>query len=219
MQKSLLAACVCCGLMNSNGLLADKVQLHNGSVIMGSVTNITDDKLQIDSGYGQLSIPLKDISTLETDNPLWIRLKGEQAFSPWKVETRNNQLHIVSPDQSQVRQIDPADFASVSWQSPDSDEWRWSGNANAYLNLQRGNIKKDTFNADGRFAVRDRLNRNTLDWKTEYEEDDQAKLKDRWQVKYGYNRFLSPAGIWQAMPVGKKTRSNHWIAVPQWVLA
>ena len=193
MQKSFLAACVCCSLIASNGVLADRVQLHNGSIITGSVTNIKQGKLQIDSGYGQLLIPLKDIASMEADSPLWIRFKGEQAFSPWKVETLNNQLQLVSEDQSQVRPANPSEFASVSRLPPDSDEWRWSGNANVYMNLQRGNIKKDTFNADGRFAVRNRLNRNTLDWKSEYEEDDTKKLKDRWLVKYGYNRFLNPS--------------------------
>ena len=183
---------ICC-LAPSAYLQADKIQLHNGSLITGQVLSIKDDKLEVDSGYGKLLIPLKDIASMDSDSPVWIRFKGESSFSPWKLETMNQQLQLVSPDQSQMRPADPSEFASVSNIAPDSDQWRWSGNANVYLNLQRGNTKKDTLNADGRFAVRDRLNRNTLDWKSEYEKDDTSRLKDRWLVKYGYNRFLNPS--------------------------
>ena len=173
-------------------LKADRVELHNGSVITGQVLSIKDDKLEVDSGYGKLLIPLKDIMSMDSEKPVWIRFKGESSFSPWKLETMNQQLQLVSPDQSQTRPANPSQFASVSPIAPDSDEWRWTGNANAYLSYQRGNTKKDTFNADGQFAVRDYMNRNILDWKFDYEEDDKAKLKDRWLLKYGYNRFLNP---------------------------
>ncbi|AMO55526.1 hypothetical protein GZ77_09710 [Endozoicomonas montiporae] len=143
-------------------LKADKVELHSGTVITGQVLSIKDDKLEVDSGYGKLLIPLKEITSMDSDNPIWIRFKGENAFSPWKLETINQQLQLVSPDQSQIRPAVPTELANVSHITPDSDEWRWTGNANAYLSYQRGNTKKDAFNADGQFAVRDYLKRKMI---------------------------------------------------------
>ena len=61
------------------------------------------------------------------------------------------------------------------------------------MNIERGNDKKDNFNADGRVGVRDRLNRHTFDWKSGQERTEDITTKDNWLLKYNYNRFLSPS--------------------------
>lgn len=192
MQSGIRIVCITFSGLLALQALADTVRLHNGSVIQGKVLDVKDDKLQIDSGYGKLNIPLKEVVGLESEESFWVRFKGQKDFTQWLVNVEGDQLKLVSPDQEEEILADPKDFARLSHMPPDSDQWRWSGNANVYLNYQRGNTFKDTVNADGRLGARDRRNRHTLDWKSEQEEDDKSRLKDRWLVKYDYNRFLNP---------------------------
>ena len=70
----------------------DTISLHNGSVIKGRILSIKDENFQIDSGYGKLTVPLKEITTLDSDEPVWIRFKGSEAFQQWQLHTINYQL-------------------------------------------------------------------------------------------------------------------------------
>ncbi|MGI9273492.1 MAG: DUF481 domain-containing protein [Endozoicomonas sp.] len=187
----MMAAGLFCCMFPFTSLMADSVLLHNGNEISGKIVSIKDDKLQLDTGYGKLDIPLRDIVVMESDQPLWIRVKGEEAFGRWKLDHAEDQQQLVNEDTGESIKADPSHLARLSDKQPDGDEWRWSGNANVYMNIERGNDKKDNFNADGRIGVRDRLNRHIFDWKSGQERTDDKTTKDNWLLKYGYNRFLS----------------------------
>ena len=98
----------------------------------------------------------------------------------------------MSDDDAKNLTADPSDFARLTSTPPESDDWRWNGHVNAYANIQRGNTIKSAYHIDGRLGVRNRLNRHIFDWRTEQEDDDEKRIKDHWQLKYDYNRFLSP---------------------------
>ncbi|KEQ19204.1 DUF481 domain-containing protein [Endozoicomonas numazuensis] len=190
-MKMRLAVLVLAGSI-SCVVQGDFVSLHNGSVIKGRILSIKDEKLQIDSGYGKLTVPLKEVTDLDSDEPVWIRFKGSDTFQQWQLQTTDHQLQLVSDDEATMIPADPSDFARLTSTPPENDDWRWSGHANAYANIQRGNTIKNAYNLDGRLGIRNRLNRHIFDWRTEQEDDDEKRIKDYWQLKYDYNRFLSP---------------------------
>ncbi|MGI9280068.1 MAG: hypothetical protein ACR2PX_10630 [Endozoicomonas sp.] len=80
----------------------DTISLHNGSVIKGRILSIKDENLQIDSGYGKLTVPLKEITTLDSDEPVWIRFKGSEAFQQWQLHTINHQPSTINHQPSTI---------------------------------------------------------------------------------------------------------------------
>ena len=185
----LLSSCLIPGLPS----WADSIRLNNGSNLQGTFLSISDGKLQMDTGYGMLAIPLKDIHTMDSDESVWVRIKGEPDFIRGEISSGGQGLQILQAD-GNMRQIDQAsNLAMLTVKNPDKDVWSYTGNANVYFSLDRGNDEKDSLNADGRLTARDRLNRHSLDFKSERENNEGKTTKDRWQVKYSYNRFLSPS--------------------------
>lgn len=182
-----------CSALSVSPLWADSVRLTNGSNLQGTFLSVSDGKLQMDTGYGKLAIPLKDIQTMDSDNPVWVRVKGEHDFVHGEISAGGQGLQIHQSDGT-VRQVEEADsLAMLTVQNPDKEVWRYTGNANVYFSMDRGNDHKDSLSADGRLTARDRINRHSVDFKSEKEEDKESTTKDRWLVKYSYNRFLNPS--------------------------
>ena len=193
MQKLSFAIGAACLSLWTLSVRADTVELNNGSVVRGCIKELKEGKLQVDTGYGKLSIPVNDIAGLVSDNPLWIRIKGEQDYTHSTLSVTGGDI-LLTDDSGSTQQINKAaDITTISVNDPDKDRWRYSGNANAYFNMSRGNDYKDSINVDGRVAARNRLNRHSLDFKTEKEDGEQETTKDHWLFKYNYNRFISPS--------------------------
>lgn len=170
---------------------ADTVQLHNGSVVHGTIQSITEGKLQIDTGYGNMMVPVRDVQSLDSDHSVWIRVKGEPMFSHGKLSSRRKGLQLTNAEGNVFNIEQTANVAELTTINPDKDLWRYSGYASVYFSLDRGNDERNSLSGDGRITARDRLNRHSLDFKSEREKVDDKTTKDRWLAKYNYNRFLN----------------------------
>ena len=69
-------------LLSQGSLLADKVVLKNGSVLIGSVVNSVDGNLTIETDFaGKLKIPLSRISSMSSEVAISLRLDDNRTFN------------------------------------------------------------------------------------------------------------------------------------------
>ena len=69
-------------LLFHGALLADKVVLKNGSILIGSVVNSVDGNLTIETDFaGKLKIPVSRISSISSDDAISLRLDDNRTFN------------------------------------------------------------------------------------------------------------------------------------------
>ncbi len=174
-------------------IMADRVQLSNDSKIEGVIESIKGNQLLINTGYGKLQIPLQDITSVSSDSPAWIRIKGSESFTYSTLSSEQNNVLLIDERGNSIPVDGPSEIDEFSSILPDKNPWQFSGNANIYFSIDRGNDHKDSLNADSQLIFRDLSNRHGFDIKSEREKDRDKTTKDRWLTKYNYNRFFSPA--------------------------
>jgi len=207
-----------CALSVAGHALADEVLLKNGDRISGKIQSKTDDALVVAPDFASsttLSIPLEQISTFSTVEPLVLKLKDGAVLNQVAKPAEAGHVVLAQPDaprsdspqsdvaQSEAPQSDAplADapeqqlsIAEIAKINPQPPRWRGSIGANGLYSRSSNTASQIGFNADAeRRTDTDRINllasysygRQTVDGAT-------SVSADNWRVLGKYDDFLSP---------------------------
>lgn len=122
-------------------VMADKIVLKNGSVILGKVTQILSGKLTVSTDFaGDINVKTDDISLVETDADVNVAVADKK--SQGKLTISNDQMLLGST------QITPAELTALWPQGADDPtlpkEHKWAYEADVSLSGKTGNTEKTT---------------------------------------------------------------------------
>lgn len=170
----------------------DRVVLRNGSVLFGTVTDVADGKISIETDFaGVVSLDQAQIVEMRVHGEHALQLANGRLVDAMPIEVREGDL--ILPDEpvklDALQRIDPE-----PWEL--GEGYEWTGTASFGLVIEQGNT--DTEEAD--YRVNTRLNgledRFTLRALGEIDRVNGVKNSENWSLTGKYDRFLSDNWYW-----------------------
>ena len=178
-------------LLVCSAVVADTLSLDNGNLLSGRIRELKDDKVYLDTDWASLvKVELRYVVSMETDELLWVRLKGQDNFRLVRLYQKGKDTWLQDEYGNSSRLDSQQRLAALKADQPDENHWVWSGKANLNMAHKRGEKQESELNTFGSVYIRDRVNRNTLSWKTDFSREDGSINGKETKLVYDYNRFL-----------------------------
>ncbi|GEM_PF-2216064 len=172
--------------------LADTLFLKNGDVLTGTIRQLTDKSLEFRTPWaGVVKIKLAAVESMESEELLWLRLKGQDNFRLVSLRSRDRKTWLYDQTGQCVPLKKKSQLAFLQAESLDKDFWFWNGELTVSLSLDQGRTRRGGLQTFGHTTVRDSSNRHILRWDMEHVVE-KSRTKTREQhVNYDYNHFIS----------------------------
>ena len=168
----------------------DTAWLSNSDVIRGKIQSLKDNKLKMKTEWGgRVAIDLRYVRALETQQLLWVRLKGENAFRLLKFQQHNNRTWLTDDEGNEYAMESSIELGSVQKNNPDKQKMLYSGDFSIHSQTERGDEQE--LYLGGSFNLRDLVNRHTIKWQSRQSRDDGTMDERENYIHYDYNRFWS----------------------------
>ena len=175
----------------SSSAVADIAWLNNGDILSGKISELTDGRILFVTDWGgEIAIALKQVKSLETDQMLWIRIKGQDTFRLVKLRSDYPHTLLVADDGTQSRLASYDQISVLKADRKKAHNWLWSGEVNTSLSWKFGDEDEGELTAYGAVHVRNRQHRNSLRWQSELSKEDGAINDKALRLTYSYNHFL-----------------------------
>jgi putative salt-induced outer membrane protein YdiY len=174
---------------------ADEVFLKNGDRLSGSVVSKTDGKLILETTYaGKIKIQWADVSHLSTAAPVRLILDDETGLTGILSSTAEGELRIAWDVDavpkplpiSRIAAINPAKILRL----------KITGQANAGLDVNRGNTDQDSYHVDSESIFRWVHDRFTVGGSGDLENSSGDKTRQQAELSGKYDHFFD--GKWYA---------------------
>jgi hypothetical protein len=140
-RKLLLVVAIVSSLaLFAGNSFADRVVLHNGDTLTGTVVKLQAGKLTLKTDYaGSVEIQAAKVKSIVTDQPVEVHTtSGEILKGTLKVAESGNLVVEPSPD----REATGVDWQKVAAINPPPPQGVWTGNVTVGGNLQSGNTDR-----------------------------------------------------------------------------
>ncbi len=190
------------GLILAATAFADRVELTNGSVVLGKIVSAGKGKFKVETDFaGTIEIDRKRVRTFVTDEPVNVSLESGNTLQG-RVETAPTGVAIVAP--AGTLAAAPADVSAL-WRVGDDSPaaralkaQRWRYEASLAVSGRTGGAEKFGgvlgFKAT-RETPDDKL---VFDLAAEKAEDNGVETANRQFAGVDYSSFLSPKNLWYA---------------------
>lgn len=189
---------LCIALAAGSGqALADTVWMKNGDRLTGKVTLLDGGKLLLETAYGG-SIPLKwsDISTLESEQRLLVKKKGEADDRAYSLQAGEpGQVVLTDAGGSRVESLSA--ISQLIKPKPLVADLRWKGNVDAGLDYKRGETDTDDYSVMFTTQAVHGLWRHNGKANYNREATDGVTDTNNWDAEYALDRFLDEHWFWQ----------------------
>ncbi len=170
----------------------DRVVLRNGSVVFGTVTDVADGSISIETDFaGAIEIAQEQVVEMQVRGQHSLKLADGRVLGESPIEVRGGEL--ILPD-------NPVSLVDLERMDPEPWElgkgYEWTGRASIALVYEQGNT--DTEEADYRVNARaNGLNdRFTLRALGEIDRVNDVKNAENWSITGKYDRFISDQWYW-----------------------
>lgn len=183
------------------GLQADVLNLADGSRIVGTIEEIDADEARLSGTFaGTLSVPRSAIISMETDDPVTVKL-DDGAYLTGQLQAPGDGDVVIKVNETGRRTLSLGDVQGVYREDPIELQRRElavkvSGNANVGIALTSGNSESENFSADGQLVTRTKRNRYTLGGSYMEEESEDVLVKQNWHALIKYDHFVSEKWFW-----------------------
>ena len=178
-----------CVLLAALPVSADTLWLTNNDIIRGEVKEMTDGKLHFTTPWGgTVQVDLRYVRALETEQLLWVRMKGQNTFRLMKFDQKGGKTWMLDNQGNETELDDKQKLARLLNDDPGEEQWLLSGHFNVGFDTERGD--EDEFRTSGQVNIQDRVNRNIINWKTYYSREDGHTNDREFKISYDYNRFM-----------------------------
>jgi len=170
--------------------MADEIVLKNGSRLIGSVSEIRDQVLTLETDFaGTLSIEMDQVASVHTESPVVVLKVDESVVRENPLLLDEGLVEVPGADQTYPLQ----DLLVVNpepWEL--GQGYRWTGVVNFALALERGNSDTDELDYNLESVWRSKRDRYTFRLNGEIDEANGEKNADNWQAtgKYDYFQLL-----------------------------
>ena len=166
---------------------SDWIQLKSGEWLKGHLDYVQDKKVQFESDeLEDLTFELKDVRQLYSGKGMFTKFDGrDQIFGV--VSLSNAEVEVVGPEQLTLSRqllqgITPGGSREIEF---------WSGRANLGLNLQSGNTRQVTLNANAELARRTPATQFLLDYLGNFGEVERTENANNHRINLSYDVRLS----------------------------
>ncbi len=200
-----LVICFFYGLCFSGPLTGDTLWLRDGDTLHGQINGIEKGKIKLKTSWaGEIEVDLRYVKLMETQQMMWVRMKGQDTFRLVRFTQKDNKTWLEDETGNAIELGNQQGLATLVPEKPANEEqWLYSGDIGLYLTLKRGDKIEDEFKGSGTFNIRDRVNRNIITWEGEYSRNRDITTDKELKINYDYNRFWNEHyyilgnGLWQ----------------------
>ncbi|MDG0980495.1 MAG: DUF481 domain-containing protein [Halieaceae bacterium] len=178
--------------VNSATNIPDSITLANGSVIHGTVSNIKNGKVHINTDFaGTLQIDSKKIVEMSTHNPVVVKLSNGTVLENVLIELVNQTPILQTVGTQSEAVVALTDIVAINpepWQI--GEGYKHEGGASLALVQQRGNSDTDQldYKLEGKWTGDD--DRFSVTAEGELDESDGMTNAENWLVTGKYDRFM-----------------------------
>lgn len=180
-----------------SGSAPDEVVLKNGSRILGTVTELRDGVVQMETEFaGILNIQQDQIQSMQTRSPTVLTLADGQVVEDQVIVVKQEQLLLSGPE------VPAGSYTVRDLVLSNPEPWelghgyQWSGLVSTALTLERGNTETDEFDYRLESVWRSLRDRYTTRLNGEVDEANDEKIAENWAVLGKYDRFLDGSLYW-----------------------
>jgi len=175
--------------LSSVAMAKDTIWLDNGDRIVGDIVLKSDDRLVVDTGYaGRIYIDWERVVTLETGKPITIHIEGVEAGAKAVLDISANGTVICKTCATPIialKDVDTLVYPTL-WIS----DFRTEGNIDLSARFERKDNDTDEYNLDSEVRVYHGKWRHILSGEKEKKSEDGVVNKNKWEGKYGIDRFF-----------------------------
>jgi hypothetical protein len=177
-------------LMLANWSAADELLMKNGSRLIGKLVSASESEVIFDTPFaGQLKVQQANIVSVVADQKVTLMMKDGTVYRDKQIVSRDERMLVMASRQQPVV-FDVADMALVNpepWRI--GDGYKWFGQLNSALAMERGNTDTDELDIDFESIWRSLEDRYTLRGAWELDETNGVENKDASKLRGKYDRF------------------------------
>lgn len=181
-------AVFCCLL--SSTALADSVVLGNGDRLSGTLVRMDADSLWLETPYaGKLKLPWAQVSRIETDAPVRVRLDDGTELDGQLQADDDRQVRIRIGSLAETAPLALDRIAAIN-PPRHPDKTVLSGRVSLGGSYAKGNTEAETLHLGGELVARNPAQRVTLDAELNEASQDGTDTASNWRVGLKYDHFL-----------------------------
>ena len=177
-------------LMLANWSAADELLMKNGSRLIGKLVSASESEVIFDTPFaGQLKVQQANIVSVVADHKVTLMMKDGTVYRDKQIVKRDQRMLVMAARQQPVV-FDVADMALINpepWRI--GDGYKWFGQVNSALAMERGNTDTDELDIDFESIWRSLEDRYTLRGAWELDEANGVENKDASKLRGKYDRF------------------------------
>ncbi len=178
-----------CLLLPVNAI-SDEVFLKNGDRISGNVVRKTGEILVLNTSYaGEIGIRWADVSHLATERPVHVILDDETDLKGILSVIDGTEQHIDLNSDAELEPLSIQQIAAIN--PPESPQFRFSGQVNLGVEIDRGNTDEDDYHLDAETEFRWPDDRLTFSFDGDLEKSDGRTSKQEAELLGDYDHFLT----------------------------
>ena len=176
---------------------ADTVWLKNGDRLTGRILLLDGGKLLLETNYAQtITLNIKKIATLESDQPLLVKLdkfttESSKALRP----APEGNVTLINGDTPKT--IALADIQQLMKPKPIIEDLRWKGTVSFSADYKNKEDKIEDYALDVSTELRHGLWRHGVDTEYDHETKNGAKKTENFEASYALDRFITKQWFWK----------------------
>jgi len=192
-KRALLVALVLLLVHCASPASADEVILKDGSRVIGKVRSKKDNTLEFKTSFaGTINIKWNKVVELKTDKPQKVLLTNHELIPARVLRNTEATTTVESEPGAAPQEYEKSQVAFInpeSWRM--GKGFRFTGNVNAAMQIERGNTDKGELDFDGQATLR-RLNNRLRFWgEAEIDRSEGEIIKRKWKANSEYNYFFA----------------------------
>jgi len=171
---------------------ADELILQDGSRVLGKVVSKKNNTLEFKTSFaGTIKVKWSKVLELKTDEPQKVLLTNKEVIPARVLRNTEETTTVESEPGATPREVEKSEVAFInpeSWRM--GKGFKFTGNVNAAMKIERGNTDKDEFDFDGKATMRRLHDRVRFFGEAEIDRSEGDLIKRKWKLLNEYNYFF-----------------------------
>ncbi len=189
------STCLICTLLfitifYASPLKADEIHLKNGDRISGSLVNMKDNKLTINTTYaGDIGIDWSQVDNIKTNQKVSVLLNDDTLINGSTRESEQGKMKLSTDKIVDTMTFSMADVKSIN--APKEPAVKINARANIGITVTSGNTDRSSTHFDGEFSARTAKNKYTAGVESNSSKENGVKTESNSSGYVRYDHFLS----------------------------
>ena len=196
-MRVLVVSALAASILFSVSVQADTVWLKNGDRLTGRIVLLDSSKLLLETDYAAtITLNIKKIATLESDQPLLVKLnkfttESSKALRP----APEGSVTLINGDTPKT--IALTDIEQLMKPKPIIEDLRWKGTVSFSADYKKKENDTKDYALDVSTELRHGLWRHGIDTEYDYETKNGATKTENFEASYALDRFITEQWFWK----------------------